>query len=248
MRVRSLEIKPALFRAEAHPTASVMYHHTFRSRPMPGKANSAAPADNMTGMDMSNMPGMSHNSNTPIAQKPNTTPQKPMKDMPGMAMGEKSGMGSSAPASAAQKAMPMKPMSSMPGMHMAPEPTLDLSTTAVWGRTRSLSDNSKENSYLFEALLRFASSNYAWTRMENAGRSNELLLTPGTPLPQGFAERPLGHVAAFTFGYDHDLRLGRKVLAAPGMQFTVYRTPAALAAVYGSTPTAETIFVRFRLR
>jgi len=84
--------------------------------------------------------------------------------------------------------------------------------------------------------------------MENAGRSNELLLTPGAPLPGGFEERPVGHVAAFTFGYDHDVRLGRNVLAAPGMQFTVYRAPAALAPTYGSTPAAETFFVRFRLR
>ena len=196
-------------------TASVMYHHTFRSRPLPVKTNSmnGMKMDDMPGMDMKNMPGM---------DSPKTS-DKPMN-------------------------MPMKPMVSMPGMHMAPEPTLDLSSTAVWGRTRSLSDSSKENSYLLEVLLRFAASNYAWTRMENAGRSNELLLTPGTPLPQGFEERPIGHIAAFTFGYDHDVKLGRKVLAAPGMQFTVYRTPAALVAAYGSTPTAQTVFVRFRLR
>jgi hypothetical protein len=192
-------------------TASVMYHHTFRSRPLPGNESSMS-ADNMAGMGMGDMPGMSS-------------------------------MAAPAALSGAQKAM-----SSMPGMQMAPEPTLDLSTTAVWGRTRSLGDNGKENSYLLEALLRFGGSNYAWTRMENAGRSNELLLTPGTPLPPGFEERPVGHVAAFTFGYDHDVPLGRKVLAAPGVQLTVYRTPAALLSAYGKTPTAETFFVRFRLR
>ena len=133
-------------------------------------------------------------------------------------------------------------------MNMAAEPTTDLSTTFVWGRTRSLSDNSKENSYLAEALLRFASKNYVWTRLENAGRSNELLLTPGTPLPAGFEESPIGHVAAYTFGYDHDIALGPHFLAAPGAQFSVYRTPQALRAVYGDTPTGEVLFVRFRLR
>jgi hypothetical protein len=133
-------------------------------------------------------------------------------------------------------------------MHMAPDPRTDLSTTFLWGRTRSLTDNSKENSYLAEALLRFASTNYLWTRLENAGRSNELLLTPGTLLPPNFTELPIGHVAAYTLGYDHDLPLGPHLLAAPGAQFTLYRTPQALRQTYGSTPTGETLFIRFRLR
>jgi hypothetical protein len=133
-------------------------------------------------------------------------------------------------------------------MHMAPEPHTDLATTFLWGRTRSLADDSKENSYLAEALLRFASRNYAWTRIENAGRSNELLLTPGSPLPTNFVESPLGHVAAYTLGYDHDIALGPHILAAPGAQFNVYRIPQALHSTYGDTPTAEVLFIRFRLR
>jgi hypothetical protein len=136
---------------------------------------------------------------------------------------------------------------SAPAMNMTPEPTTDLSTTILWGRTRSLSDNSKENSYLAEALLRFASTNYLWTRIENAGRSNELLLTPNTPLPPAFAETPIGHVAAYTLGYDHDIALGPHLLAAPGAQLTLYRTPELLRPTYGNTPTAETLFIRFRL-
>ena len=133
-------------------------------------------------------------------------------------------------------------------MTMSPEPTTDLSTTLLWGRTRSLTDNTKENSYLAEALLRFASTNYLWTRIENAGRSNELLLPPGSPLPPNFTETPIGHVAAYTLGYDHDLPFGRHLLIAPGAQVTLYRTPAALRPIYGNTPTAETFFLRFRLR
>ncbi|WP_263380397.1 hypothetical protein [Granulicella paludicola] len=151
-------------------------------------------------------------------------------------------------------------MSSMPGMKMdaapkvAPamsmeaEPRTDLSATAIWGRAKSLTDNSKENSYLAEALLRFASQNYVWTRMENAGRSNELELTPGTLLSKGFQEGPIGHVAAYTVGYDRDFALGPHLLAAPGAQFTVYRTPEVLKPIYGATPTGEVLFVRFRLR
>jgi hypothetical protein len=55
-------------------------------------------------------------------------------------------------------------------------------------------------------------------------------------------------VAAYTFGYDHDFAVGQHVLAAPGAQFTVYRTPEALKSIYGATPTGEVMFVRFRLR
>ena len=72
-----------------------------------------------------------------------------------------------------------------------------------WGRTRSLRDNSIFNSYLLESTVRFATRNYAWTRMENADRSNELLLGRA-PLPAGFTEEPIGRVQAYTFGYSHD--------------------------------------------
>jgi len=184
-------------------TASVMYHHTFRSKPMPAM-KMPMKMDNMgsmPGMDMSGSSGtQAHNGG------------------------------------------------SMATMQMTPEPVTDLATTLVWGRTRSLTDNGKENSYLAEALLRFASKNYVWTRMENAGRSNELELTPGAPLPEGFVESPIGHVAAYTFGYDRDLPVGPHVLVAPGAQVTIYRTPSALRSIYGDTPTAEQFFIRFRVR
>ncbi|MFC6646442.1 hypothetical protein ACFQBQ_12775 [Granulicella cerasi] len=197
-------------------TASVMYHHTFKSEAAPAKHDDA-----MAGMDMSgDMAGM---------------------DMSGM---DHSQMNHAAATSAAP---PMK-MPSM-SMHMAAQPVNDLSITALWGRTKSLdADASKQNSYLLEALYRFKGKNYVWTRMENAGRSSELLLTPGTSLPTGFHEDPVGHVAAFTFGYDRDFAVGRHLLAAPGAQVTLYRSPALLAKAYGDTPTGEVFFVRFRLR
>ena len=172
---------------------------------------------------------MYHHTFSSKAATPTPTPSMNMADMPGMKMDSPQ-------------------QGSAPPMQMAPEPRTDLATTFVWGRTRSLSDNTKENSYLAEALLRFASTNYLWTRIENAGRSNELLLTPGTPLPPNFIETPIGHVAAYTLGYDHDLPFGRHILIAPGAQLTLYRTPAALRPIYGNTPTAETFFLRFRLR
>lgn len=201
-------------------TVSAMYHHTFRSRPVPpmqGMGGTAMKSDAMPGMDM------------PGSAATDVKPNSQTGAMPGMNANGNS-----------QAAKPM--------MNMAPEPTMDLSTTALWGRTRSLADNSKENSYLLEALLRFKSKNYVWTRMENAGRSNELLLAPGTQLPASFTELPIGHVAEYSFGYDHDIPLGPHVLAAPGVQFTEYRTPQALRSDYGRAPTGELFFVRFRLR
>jgi hypothetical protein len=198
-------------------TASIMYHHTFHSRHNPGAPHLASEM-----WDSTKSPS-----------KPSPSPDTMgTQNMPGMDMNSmQQGSATHAP----------------PPMMMVPDPRTDLATTFLWGRARSLTDNSKENSYLAEALLRFASTNYVWTRLENAGRSNELLLTPGSPLPPNFIETPIGHVAAYTFGYDHDLRLGRYVLAAPGAQITIYRTPEALRPIYGNTPTAETIFIRFRL-
>ncbi len=99
---------------------------------------------------------------------------------------------------------------SMPGMKMDTDMTTpatgNWSTTLLWGRTKSLTDNGIENSYLLESLLQFHTRNYVWTRIENAGRTNELLLPPGSALPPNFTESPIGHVAAYTFGYDRDYR------------------------------------------
>jgi hypothetical protein len=119
------------------------------------------------------------------------------------------------------------------------------SSTALWGRTRSLADNSKENSYLLESLVRFRTSNYAWTRMENAGRSNELL-HGANPLPAGFEERPLGHVAAYTLGYDHDVDLIPRLRTALGAQVTTYGVPERFESLYGSHPYSVSVFVRLR--
>jgi hypothetical protein len=136
---------------------------------------------------------------------------------------------------------------SMPGMDMATSATGNWSTTLLWGRTLSLSDNSKENSYLLESLLNFHTRNYVWTRIENAGRSNELLIPPGSALPPNFSESPIGHVVAYTLGYDRDYRIASHLIAAPGAQFTSYTTPEALISAYGHHPFGAVAFVRFRI-
>jgi hypothetical protein len=118
-------------------------------------------------------------------------------------------------------------------------------STLLWGRTRSLPDDGKENSYLLESTLRFAERNRIWTRIENAGRSNELL-NGGNPLPAGFEEGPLTHVQAYTIGYDRDFDLLPHLASAIGAQVTAYGVGKPLQGVYGRNPVGIAIFLRLR--
>jgi hypothetical protein len=117
--------------------------------------------------------------------------------------------------------------------------------TIVWGRTRSLKDNSRFNSYLFESTMHFRARNYLWTRIENAERSNELILGEN-PLPPGFQEEPIGRVQAYTFGYNHDIELVPHLASAIGAQVTTYAVPNSLKAIYGSRPAGIAVFLRLR--
>ncbi len=130
---------------------------------------------------------------------------------------------------------------SMPGMDMPTPATGNWSNTFLWGHTKSLSNQTTENSYLLEGLLQFKRRNYVWTRMEVAGRSNEL-----TELPI-MDESPIGHVQAYTLGYDRDYRIASHLLAAPGVQFTTYVTPDSLINIYGRHPFGAVAFIRFRI-
>ncbi len=119
------------------------------------------------------------------------------------------------------------------------------SSTLLWGRTRSLQDGAVFNSYDFESTLQFRSKNYAWTRIENAERSNELLIGEN-PLPPNFTEQPIGRVQAYTLGYDRDVNLIPRVASALGAQFTLYGTPSVLQPIYGLHPLGVAIFLRLR--
>jgi hypothetical protein len=117
--------------------------------------------------------------------------------------------------------------------------------TFVWGRTRSLKDDSVFNSYLFESLVRFRTKNHVWTRIESAERSNELIVGEN-PLPPDFAEKSIGHVQAYTLGCDRDIDLVPHLASAIGAQFTTYGVPSTLTAIYGTHPFGVVVFLRFR--
>jgi hypothetical protein len=123
-------------------------------------------------------------------------------------------------------------------------------STFVWGRTRSLSDGAKQNSYLLESKWNFATQNNLWTRMENASRTSELEFGPGSPPPANFHEEPIGYVQAYSLGYDRlfDRLSTQHIGTALGGQFTLYNTPRPLVADYGSNPFGVVLLLRFRIR
>ncbi|MDP9146787.1 MAG: hypothetical protein M3N22_03955, partial [Acidobacteriota bacterium] len=98
---------------------------------------------------------------------------------------------------------------------------------------------------LVESSLQFAARNYLWTRIENADRSNELLLGE-QPLPADFHETRIGRVQAYTFGYSRDFDLIPHVASALGAQFTTYGVTPLLVPIYGARPMGVAIFVRLR--
>jgi hypothetical protein len=115
----------------------------------------------------------------------------------------------------------------------------------VWGRNRSLQDGNVGNGYLFESTLKFMKRNYAWTRIENADRTNELLLTDGLE-PPDFHERYFARVQAYTAGYDREVGDIPHLSTAIGGQLTWYGVPAVLGADYGAHPLGVVLFLQLR--
>ena len=118
-------------------------------------------------------------------------------------------------------------------------------TTLVWGRNRTEGSGEVFSGYLAESTLRFLGHNYTWTRIENADRTN-LLLLGENPLPIAFKERLLARIQAYSFGYDHEFNFVTHVSSALGGQFTLYGKPASLDSIYGAHPTGVLLFLRFR--
>lgn len=118
-------------------------------------------------------------------------------------------------------------------------------STLVWGRNQSLEDGNVGNGYLLESTVQFMNRNFAWTRIENVDRTNELLLGEN-PFPAGFKERYFTRLQAYTIGYDREVGDIPHLATAIGGQFTWYGVPNVLRATYGSHPVGITLFLRVR--
>jgi hypothetical protein len=116
----------------------------------------------------------------------------------------------------------------------------------LWGRNQGLADGNVGNGYLFESTLKFLRRNAVWTRIENADRTNELLLGEN-PEPPGFTERFFTRVQAYTAGYDREFGSAAHVSAAMGGQLMWYGVPSVLRPDYGSHPVGGLVFLRLRL-
>ena len=116
----------------------------------------------------------------------------------------------------------------------------------LWGRNQSLLDGNVGNSYLLESTLKFLNKNHAWTRIENADRTNELLLGENLP-PPGFSEKYFTRVQAYTAGYDREVGRIPHLLTALGGQLTWYGVPSVLRPSYGTHPVAAVLFLRMRI-
>lgn len=117
----------------------------------------------------------------------------------------------------------------------------------LWGRNQSLADGNVGNAYLLESTIKFFRRNYAWTRMENVDRTNELLVGKN-PLPPSFQEKYFARVQAYTLGYEREVGHIPHVSTALGGQLTLYGVPDLLKAEYGSHPASISFFLRIRVR
>ncbi|HEX4484829.1 MAG TPA: hypothetical protein VH088_01090 [Terriglobales bacterium] len=115
----------------------------------------------------------------------------------------------------------------------------------VWGRNRSLLDGNIGNGYLLESTLNFLTRNNAWTRIESADRTNELLLGEN-PEPPESKERYFARVQAYTAGYDREVGHIPHLSTAFGGQLTWYGVPGLLQAAYGTHPVGVVLFLRLR--
>jgi hypothetical protein len=115
----------------------------------------------------------------------------------------------------------------------------------LWGRNQDVAGGNVGNSYLLESTVRFRERNYAWTRIENVDRTNELLLG-NNPEPAGFSEHYFARVQAYTAGYERELGRIPHLSTGLGGEFTWYGVPDVLKPIYGSHSIGGVLFLRLR--
>jgi len=116
----------------------------------------------------------------------------------------------------------------------------------LWGRNQSLEDGNVGNSYLLESTLKMRRNGF-WGRIENADRTNELLLAGG-PLPPTFQERYFARVQAYTAGYDREIGNLPHVSTAIGGHVSWYVVPNTLKPLYGAHPVGVIALLRARVK
>ena len=117
-----------------------------------------------------------------------------------------------------------------------------LNAIAIWGRNHTDGSPINANGYLIEAALRPQGKQTVWTRIENADRTTDLLAAAAPAL-----ESVVGRVQAYTGGYAHRVWSCKNASAELGAQFTGYRVPSRLVALYGEHPTGIAAVFSVRL-
>jgi hypothetical protein len=111
-------------------------------------------------------------------------------------------------------------------------------STLGWGRDRAIGTATTYNSYLAESTLK-RRGHVVWGRVETADRFIAHHIA-------GVHRQGVFAIPNYTAGYARDVRLARYLETAVGAQVTTYKLPALAAPVYGSRPSAVTVFVRVR--
>ena len=117
-----------------------------------------------------------------------------------------------------------------------------LNAIAVWGRNHTDGSPIDASGYLFEAALHRDQHETAWTRIENADRTTDLL---GAAAPQ--IESVAGRVQAYTGGYAYHVWSCKHASAELGAQITVYGVPARLVPPYGQHPFGVAALLKIQL-
>lgn len=117
----------------------------------------------------------------------------------------------------------------------------ELNSIAVWGRNHTVGSQENANAYLFESALR-GSRQVAWTRIENADRTTDLLGASAPP-----TESVLGRVQAYSGGYAHRIWSCDRGTVELGAQLTAYGVPPRLVVLYGQHPFGAAAILKFQL-
>ena len=120
-----------------------------------------------------------------------------------------------------------------------------VASSIIWGRNKDIDQDERRisNAYTLESTVSFG-RNWAWTRIESADRDASLLAGE----IEGHAdETPIGHVQAWTFGYERELPTGSApIRVGIGGQMTLYGIPSSLKPTYGENPAGFMVFLRIR--